>query len=200
MARPSGRDIRREVIDEATDAIRTYGVDGFSYGDLAERLGIRAPSIHHHFGRKDDLIAETTAAYRRAFRADVDRIAVDQPIERLRAYAELFLRAAADGVLCLCGAVTAGWDQVAEPARAEVAGFFDDELRWVEQEVRTGQSTGALSASIDPRSAAVLVVSALEGALLLARTGLPHDELMQAVDGLLDTVLAAPGPSHRAAG
>ena len=130
MARPSGRDIRREVIDHAGRAIRSRGVDGFSYGDLARRLGIRAPSIHHHFGRKDDLIAATVADYRRAFRVEVESLPPGPPLERLGAYADLFLRSADDAALCLCGAVVAGWDQVDDAARSEVAGFFDDELDW----------------------------------------------------------------------
>ena len=39
MARPTGRDIRAASIDAATAAIKSSGVTGFSYGDLAERIG-----------------------------------------------------------------------------------------------------------------------------------------------------------------
>ncbi|MEM9037155.1 MAG: TetR family transcriptional regulator [Actinomycetota bacterium] len=171
MARPSGRDIRHEVLDEATQAIRSGGVTGFSYGDLAARLGIRAPSIHHHFQRKGDLIAEAAARYRQDFRRAVDELDDTDPLDRLRSYSRLFLSPTADGVLCLCGAAVAGWDDLNDDARDQVAGFFRDELDWVHDQFRMAAATGAINEQLDLAELAATFVAALEGALMLARSG-----------------------------
>lgn len=170
MARPSGRDIRQEVLTEATRAIQSAGVAGFSYGDLAREVGVRAPSIHHHFRHKDDLVAETTRRYRHAFRERVAEIGRDGAVTRLTAYCELFLGPTADGHLCLCGAVAASWDDAGPRARDEVDAFFADELAWLTSEVAAGVAAGELRSEIEPASFAASLLAALEGALLLART------------------------------
>ncbi|MEM9747098.1 MAG: TetR family transcriptional regulator [Actinomycetota bacterium] len=190
MARPSGRDVRSEVLDEATLLIRTRGVTGFSVGDVAGRVGVRAPSVHHHFARKDGLITETISQYRRTFLADVERIDATEPVDRLRHFAALFLRDADDDVLCLCGAAIAAWDDLSEPARLETRGFLDDLLAWVESEVRTAVDHGRLLPHVDARRFAATYVAALEGALLLARAGVHGGAARTVPDTLLEGVIA----------
>ncbi len=170
MARPTGRDIRGAAISAATDAIKSSGVTGFSYADLAERIGVRAPSIHHHFRHKEDLVAETTARYRDSFRSSVSQIDDARAVDRLRRYGEVFLEPAADHELCLCGAAVAGWDDLNPKARAEITGFFVDEINWVRAQVAEAIIDGDLRANLDAQLFATSFVAALEGALLLART------------------------------
>ncbi len=170
MARPTGRDIRGATINAATAAIKSSGVTGFSYGDLAERIGVRAPSIHHHFRHKHDLVAETTARYRDSFRSSVSQIDDVRALDRLRRYGELFLEPAEDDELCLCGAAVAGWDDLNSKARAEITGFFADEINWVRAQVAEAVLDGDLRVDLDARAFATSFVAALEGALLLART------------------------------
>ena len=64
MARPSGRNLSEEIVESATRLVQERGVNGFSYGDLAKDLGVKAPSIHHHFRTKQDLLAEVARRYR----------------------------------------------------------------------------------------------------------------------------------------
>ncbi|MEM8925636.1 MAG: TetR/AcrR family transcriptional regulator [Actinomycetota bacterium] len=170
MARPTGRDIRSEVMNEARRAMQSAGVGGFSYRDLAERVGVKAPSIHHHFPHRSELVAATTRRYRTEFATRVEAIAAGPATERLRAYADLFLHPAADGVMCLCGAAAAGWDALDDAAKAEVDAFFVDQRRWLVAEIERGVAGGELRADLDPDDLALTLLSALEGALVLART------------------------------
>ena len=170
MARPTGRDIRSEVLTEARRAMQASGVAGFSYGDLAARLGVRAPSIHHHVGRKDDLVAATTRTYRAEFRARVDAIDAVVPLDRLRTYVGMFLEPAGDGLLCLCGAVATDWADAGDAARAEVETFLADELAWLTAEIEQGIAAGDLRTDLDAGTFARALVAALEGALVLERT------------------------------
>lgn len=171
MARPSGRDVRTEVLDAAQSAIQTDGVGGFSYHDLARRLGVRAPSIHHHFRHKTDLVADVSARYRSEFRRRATAIDAPTAALRLTAYAALFAETAQEGLMCLCGAVAADWSAASDEVREEVTGFFADEVDWVELQISIGVDTGEFRAGIDPRAMAQAVVSMLEGTLLLVRAG-----------------------------
>ncbi|MEM9134176.1 MAG: TetR family transcriptional regulator [Actinomycetota bacterium] len=159
------------MLDEATSAIQAGGVSGFSYADLADRVGVKAPSLHHHFPRKDGLVAATAARYRQAFRAKAEAIEADDPVARLGHYCELFLEPAIDDVLCLCAAAVAGWGDLNDEARREVGAFFADETRWIEGQLRQARDEGGIRADVDPADLATSLIAALEGSLLLARTG-----------------------------
>lgn len=50
-------DRKQKIIDAAQELLEERGYNGFSYADLEKALGIRKASIHHHFPKKDDLIA-----------------------------------------------------------------------------------------------------------------------------------------------
>ncbi|MEM7341338.1 MAG: TetR/AcrR family transcriptional regulator [Actinomycetota bacterium] len=174
VAKPSGRDIKAEVLTEARHLIQRSGVARLSYGNVADSLGIRAPSIHHHFRRKDDLVADVVARYRVDFQAKVDAIdetsVADAPA-RLLGYAALFDEVADAGLLCLCGAVAAEWNDAAVQAQGEVGAFFDDQVAWLTAEVERGKGAGDVEPEVDAAAFALALLAALEGSLLLQRAG-----------------------------
>lgn len=190
MARPTGRDLRSELIREATVAIQTDGTS-FSFTQLADRLGVRAPSLHHHFRRKDDLIGAAAVDYIEAFESAVGELGHANAIEQLRAYIEVFTAPARDGKFCLCGALTADWEDASAPVRDRIAAFFDGQLSWVIDTVDHGKAQGSVRADLDTAAFARGFIAALEGALLLARV-LPDE---QASAGPLELVglIAEPG-------
>ena len=55
------------VVEAATAVVQTRGYNGFSYADIADLVGIRTSSLHHHFPAKGDLGQEVASRYRRAF-------------------------------------------------------------------------------------------------------------------------------------
>ncbi len=197
MARPTGRDIRTEVIDEARSAVQQSGVSALSYGPLAERIGIRAPSIHYHFRHKQDLIREVSAAYCDDFAARVRAIddttaepegAPTSATERLRAYAALFDEVARDGRLCLCGAVAADWADVDEDSRAIVRRFFDDQTAWLARQFAAAIEADEIATGIEPSRLAETTLTLLEGSLLLSRAAGPDGQASRSLDTLLTTV------------
>lgn len=48
---------REEILDVAQDLLEREGPDALTMRALAERLGIRAPSLYKHVAGKDDIIA-----------------------------------------------------------------------------------------------------------------------------------------------
>jgi TetR/AcrR family tetracycline transcriptional repressor len=57
MARPSKPLISRSAAVEASiEIIDKDGLSGFNLPRLADHLGVRAPSLYHHFGSKDDIL------------------------------------------------------------------------------------------------------------------------------------------------
>jgi AcrR family transcriptional regulator len=59
MARPSVPLLSREgAARAALDVIDKHGLKGWSLDEVARTLGVRAPSLYHHFKGKSDLLAE----------------------------------------------------------------------------------------------------------------------------------------------
>ncbi len=53
-----------DILQCARTLIIAGGYNGFSYADVAEVVGIRKASIHHHFPSKVDLVRTLVAQYR----------------------------------------------------------------------------------------------------------------------------------------
>ena len=65
---------RQKILDKALELFSTRGYDAVSVGEIAEAVGIKAPSLYNHFPSKRaifDAIVEATAAQ---YEADTDRI------------------------------------------------------------------------------------------------------------------------------
>ena len=140
MARPSGRPLREEILAAARPLIQRVGVDGFSFSDIAAQLDVKAPSIHHHFATKADLVAEVAERYRIDFADRVAEISDETAAERLLSYADLFDAPTSDGLLCLCGSIAAEWPTITDGARKEVEAFFADQHAWIAGELRAQAS------------------------------------------------------------
>ncbi|MFX7090649.1 TetR/AcrR family transcriptional regulator, partial [Acinetobacter baumannii] len=64
------------------------GYNGFSYADVAEVVGIRKPSIHHHFASKVDLVRTLVSRYREEAVAGLSALErnIPDPRDQLKAY------------------------------------------------------------------------------------------------------------------
>lgn len=185
MARPTGRPIRDEILTLTEELIQRVGVGAFSYNQVADQIGIKAPTIHHYFKRKEDLVAEVAAGYRERFATQVDAIAGVTATERLTQFAELFARTASGDLMCLCGALAAEWATAGEAPRQEVQGFLDDQVAWLAEQIRQGVAAGEFRDGLDPVASAETVLATLEGAILLSRAERATDPVATATAVLL---------------
>ena len=102
---------REHIIESARLLVQDASYDGFSFRDIAERVGIRKASIYYHFETKESLavamLDEATAGFGRW----VSHVENKAPTERLRAYCFDFYmeRLEAGTKLCPGGAFTAAW-------------------------------------------------------------------------------------------
>lgn len=163
---------RAAILSEAEALIRARGYAGVSYGTLAERIGIRKASIHHHFPNKIDLARALLAAYDARYDAALDDICAqsDDGLRRIRAYATLYLQGVDKGLGCLCAAFAAELDALPLPLRQDLNLFFAKHVAWVERVLADGRLNASIRASVKPAPYARMIVAALEGALMMERT------------------------------
>src|SRR5262249_22696510 len=87
-----------EILASARTLIMSGGYNGFSYADIAEVVGIRKASIHHHFPSKVDLVRTLVIRYREeaeAGMAGMERT-VHDPFELLKTYAGYWVKCIED--------------------------------------------------------------------------------------------------------
>lgn len=137
---------RAQLLQRATDLIETQGFCAFSYADLARTVGIRKPSIHHHFPAKADLgvaVVEELLAEVRAGWAELER---RHPSARAR-LAALFAcvreKARSGDRICPVGALQAELNALPPPVRAAIGGlaaaYHETLAAWLEEGRRAGE-------------------------------------------------------------
>lgn len=160
------------VMDVAEALIQQRGYRGFSFDDVAQVVGIRKPSVHHHFRTKSDLVTALAQRYTERFGSALAAIDVARrdPLVRLRAYVRLFANTyAQDGRLCVCGMLGAEADALPVDVADAVADFFKLNLAWLTAAFRDAQRSGQLSTAQRAPALAELMLSALQGAMVVGR-------------------------------
>ncbi len=160
------------IVDAAEGLIQAVGYNGFSYEDVARIVGIRKPSIHHHFPSKVDLAVVVAQRYSARFEAHLAEIIAHEKLapSRLHAYANLFVATyAQDRRLCICGMLGAEADSLPPQVMDEVKHFFDVNLKWLASVLKAGVAEGSLKLTLPTDNMAELFLSALEGSMLVGR-------------------------------
>lgn len=182
------------LLKEAEALVRTRGFAAFSYADLSERVGIQKASIHHHFPTKEALGEALIDGYLVKFEAALQAVLDEeaQAGKRVRRYADFFAQSMHEGMLPLCGALSAELSALPRSMQMRVRHFFALHLKWLEQVVRAGVAAGELPAGTDVARAALLILSTLEGASLVAWATGDSKTVRRTIDDLVALLEARP--------
>jgi TetR/AcrR family transcriptional regulator, transcriptional repressor for nem operon len=164
-------DTREKLLAEAEVLVRKRGWSGFSYADLAEAVGLRKASIHHHFPTKEDLGVGLIEAYGERYDHALETIVADSDngLARVEAYAKLYLNGLREEQGCLAAAMAAELAILPVRIRDGVAKFFRRHIAWLQQILAEGQTNGTIAADVEPAQSARMIVATLEGALMMER-------------------------------
>lgn len=161
------------LVVEAGQLITNVGYNGFSYADLADRLGIRKPSIHFHFPSKVDLVVAVVEQQRAAIRAQIEALESETPdaIGQLLAYVDYWKRCILDksSTFCLAGVLAAELPGLPPAVADAVQGHFNDLGRWLERLMTLGVEQGTIRLELEPKISAQFLQTAVYGAMVMAR-------------------------------
>jgi TetR/AcrR family transcriptional repressor of nem operon len=165
------------ILDVAERLAQTKGYNGFSYADIAAELGVTKAGLHYHFPSKEALGRALIDRYERDFGAAlaaIDQAAAD-PRAKLQQYAGLYDSVVRNDRMCLCGMLAAEYATLPAMMQAALRQFFDMNERWLTYVLLDGQRSGIFSYKESASERARMILGALEGAMLIARSyGDPH--------------------------
>lgn len=199
-ARAAASSTAARVLDTAERLVQVRGFNGFSYADIAAELQITKASLHYHFATKADLGEALINRYSTRFfeaLAEVDAAGGAAPA-KLAAYAKLYADVLSEQKMCLCGMLAAEYPTLPRPMQTAVVGFFDHNERWLEAVLDQGRGEGSLAFTGPAAGTARMIVSGLEGAMLVARPYGDATRFQVAAASLLASLTAAADRSSRA--
>lgn len=165
-------DTKTTLLNSAERAARNLGFNGFSYADLAEDVGIRKASIHHHFPSKAKLSVELMRRYHTTHEAACEDISESISLggARMLALINLYRQGLNGGKsLCLCVSFSTTRENLPPEVIQQISAFRTMILDWLEMTFKAGQADGSISGVSSPKTEAAAALALLEGGQLAAR-------------------------------
>lgn len=162
-----------EIIRCARALIISGGYNGFSYADVADAVGIRKASIHHHFPTKVDLVCTLLEQYREEFDAGIAGIerSFADPMDRLRAYIGFWEGCIGDPTtaFCVCAMLASEMPLLPQEIARELRTHFQALSAWLTSVLERCADEGSIVLSGTARAEAETFMATVHGAMLSAR-------------------------------
>jgi TetR/AcrR family transcriptional repressor of nem operon len=159
---------REAVLAAAKRTAMAHGYSGLNFREIAEEVGIKAPSIYHHFPTKADLGAAVARRYWEDIAGDLEAILNQSPdpLSALHRYPEIFRQSlSSDNRMCLSSFMAAEYDDLPEAVKQEVQAFADVNVAWLSKLL---YSAGIVRPD-ESQTRARAIYAAVAGAQLFAR-------------------------------
>lgn len=163
---------KETVLEVARELVQTRGFNAFSFRDLAERVRIKTASVHYYFPTKGELCRALIARQRQDVAAALGRIDADErnALRKLECYVAVFRSTLETGNrMCLCGMLASDFTTLEPEVVDDLRRSFEDHEVWLKRVLTEGKKSGTLQFTGNALSEARLLVSSLEGAMLIAR-------------------------------
>ena len=160
---------REQLEIRALEIVQQGGLKGLSFRSLADDVGIKSSSVHYHFPEKSDLARALIKRYSEAFFQQMDKIEQSKSTlkTKIRAFVAIFEQVANDDKLCLCGMMAAELEQIDDITRAQLREYFSETENRLQKILDAHKAE--LSVKTEPKQLAKMMLSGLEGALLIDR-------------------------------
>ena len=168
-----GEQTRQEIIRKAAPLFNQRGYEGAALSDLMKATGLEKGGIYRHFESKQQLAAE---AFDYAWKLAMDTRfegteGISNTVGRLKQIVRNFRDRRAGLVAGGCPLLNTGVDsddgnpQLREKARRALSSWLERLQTIIEE----GQRRGEIPGDVDASELATLIVSTLEGSLMLSR-------------------------------
>ncbi|MCU1314934.1 MAG: Transcriptional regulator, TetR family, partial [Candidatus Acidoferrum typicum] len=176
-----GEQTRQVIIRKAAPIFNQRGYDGAALSDLMKATGLEKGGIYRHFSSKEALAAE---AFDYAWKLAIDTRfegtqGIQNTVDRLKLFVRNFRDRRAGLVLGGCPLLNTAIDSDdGQPVlRRKARRALDHWLNRLQSIAEEGKQRGEVRSSLDSAELAALIVSTLEGGLMVSRLQRRDDAL-----------------------
>ena len=164
-------DTKEKILNSAQRLIQQSGANGFSYADVANEVGIRKASLHHHYATKMDLIKALVERYSQ--QAEMIFVGISNESktadEKLLDYFNLYKCALDVNRVCVGGMLSAEMFSLDEGIAPLLTRFFTIHVTWLTTLLQEGEEDGIFTLRGTPEAHAGMIISTLQGTLMVSR-------------------------------
>jgi len=181
--------VREQLLEHTLVLIRRRGVNGFSYRDLAELVGVKTSSIHYYFPSKDDLVLEAVKEYIARMTERMRSIDTSLPVaEQAAIFLTPFRASCGSDLICLCGMLSTEVLCLPESVHGLLKDFFVSNEQWLAKLLERAQPLRSTPFPVPPQRLAQVILGALQNGLIAARLFGTSDRVESAADTLMAAV------------
>ena len=174
ISRHTLTDTRQLILRWARELMLTRSYLGLNFQTLADRVGIRKPSLYHHFASKEALGVALVDEARTGFDRWQAALTAEPPARQLLAYIRLLRDQVGAGThVCPIGATAGEWTCLEPSMQDAVRALHRSHIEWLTRVARqlagTANPAGVTPPPASPEQWALHVNSVCQGALMNAR-------------------------------
>ncbi len=178
-----GKETRQRIVAKAATLFNQHGFEGASLAALMQATSLEKGGIYRHFRSKEDLAIEAfDYAWRLACDGRTSELdSIPNSVDRLKQFIKNFVewRSPVPGGCPLLNLAIDSDDGNAV-LRARALGALLEWSRTLASIVRRGIKRGEIQRGVDPKKLANLIISTLEGALMISRLERNKEALLAA--------------------
>ena len=163
---------REQIIDKAFQLMLQRGLNGFSYRDISEPLGVKNAAIHYHFPNKMDLIAALIDENHKVLKKSTSEfMAYGGParpqLEGLFAFT--MHQCQCGRPICMVGALAIDYDDLSDDIKDANDSFLKDSLKWLGTVLETGREREEFTFEGSAERKSMSILAMIQGARQMAR-------------------------------
>ncbi|MBE9549349.1 MAG: TetR/AcrR family transcriptional regulator [Proteobacteria bacterium] len=163
---------RDQIINQAFQLMLQRGLNGFSYRDISEPLGIKNAAIHYHFPNKMDLLSALIAENHQLLRESTSEfMAYGGPARpQLEGLFDYTMNQCQCGrPICMVGALAVDYNDLNDKIKLANDSFIKDSVSWVTKVLETGRAQDEFSFEGPAKRKAISILATIQGARQMAR-------------------------------
>ena len=183
--------MKEAILDAAQDLVQERGLNAVSFQDLADSVGLKKPSLFHHFKNKDALTAALIERCRTTYGARYGEVLARNDLnepEKLRQIARIFEEGLRSNHLCLLGSLSSDSSGFPKDLREDLQATANLVVSRYTKVFEDGRNASTLNFGGSPEDAATAFFAMLQGLQTLSRATGDPDAFYPAAESYIDSI------------
>lgn len=166
---------RASIIQSADELIRDKGYNAFSFVDIANLVGIRKPSVHHHFPHKADLGIAVIEFHIDQLKQIRENYQSKTPAEQLDRFFAIYKDIKKQNRICIVGSLSTDFNTLDPVVQEKLQEFSEHMIAWVSYFLKEGKTQGTFNFKQSSRTKALMLISGMLAIVQLSRLTSDND-------------------------